>query len=65
MMDQLNLPLDSPLFGKVKSDRTVMVFNFFALAKERVTELPLYDDPSLGIYIEVTSTKHGGTCQRF
>jgi hypothetical protein len=49
MTDQLNLPLDSPLEGKVKSDRTVMVFNFFALTKERVTELPVFEDPARNV----------------
>jgi plasmid replication initiation protein len=55
--EQLFLPLDSPLIGKVKNDRTVMVWNFFALTKERVTELPVYDDNI--VRIEVTGTKHG------
>jgi plasmid replication initiation protein len=59
MTDQLNLPLDSPLEGKVKSDRTVMVFNFFALTKERVTELPVFEDPALGVRIEVRANAAG------
>ncbi|TWB82876.1 plasmid replication initiation protein [Nitrospirillum amazonense] len=54
---QLALALDSPLIGKVKNDRLVMVFNFFALSKETVTELPVYDDGT--VRIEVTGTKHG------
>ena len=56
---QFSLPLviDSPLIGKIKNDRTMMVWNFFALTKERVTELPVYDDGR--IRIEVTGTKFG------
>jgi len=54
---QLSLSLDSPLIGKVKNGRTMMVWNFFALTKERVTELPVYDDGT--VRIEVTGTKHG------
>ncbi len=56
-VDQLSFALDSPLVGKVKNDRTVMVWNFFALSKERLTELPVYDDGT--VRIEVTGTKHG------
>jgi plasmid replication initiation protein len=55
--EQLSFQLDSPLHGRVKNDRTVMVFNFFALIRERVTELPVYDDGQFRI--EVTGTKHG------
>jgi plasmid replication initiation protein len=54
---QLSLRFDSPLYGKVKNERVVMVFNFFALAKERVSELAIYDDGT--VRIEVTGTKHG------
>lgn len=54
---QLSLALDSPLIGKVKNGRVTMLFNFFALSKETVTELPVYDDGM--VRIEVTGTKHG------
>jgi plasmid replication initiation protein len=53
----LDLPLDSPLAGKVKNDRTMMIFNFFALARERVTKLPPYDDGR--VKIEVKGTEEG------
>lgn len=49
--------LDSPLLGDVKADRATMVFGFFSLKRERVTELPVYDDGT--VRIEVTGTKHG------
>ena len=55
--DQLSLALDSPLVGKVKNSRTVMVWSFFGLSKDLVTELPVYDDGRTRI--EVTGTKHG------
>jgi plasmid replication initiation protein len=55
--EQFALPFDSPLIGKVKNDRTVMVWNFFALTKDRVTELPIYDDGQ--VRIEVVGTKYG------
>jgi plasmid replication initiation protein len=54
---QLKLVLDSPLIGKVKNDRTMMVWNFFAITKERVTELPVYDDGQ--VRIEVRGTSRG------
>ena len=54
---QLLLPIDGPLIGKVKSSRTVMFWDFFALCKELVTQLPVYDDGR--IRIEVTGTKFG------
>jgi hypothetical protein len=43
-MSQLCLDpsLDSPLLGKIKNDRTIMVFSFFSLMREKVTELPVY-----------------------
>jgi plasmid replication initiation protein len=53
----LNLTLSSPLAGTVKNDRRVMVFNFFALCKDRITELPAYEDGD--VRIEVIGTKHG------
>jgi plasmid replication initiation protein len=53
----LNLSLSSPLSGTVKNDRRVMVFNFFALSKDRITELPAYEDGD--VRIEVIGTKHG------
>jgi plasmid replication initiation protein len=53
----LSLPLDSPLTGKIKNDRTVMVFNFFSLTRERVTELPVYNDGT--VRIDVRSTSEG------
>jgi plasmid replication initiation protein len=59
MADQFQFLLDSPLLGKVKNDRTMMVWNFFALSKERVTELPLFRDDQLGVRIEVVGTKYG------
>lgn len=48
---------DSPLIGSVKNARTMMVWSFFALGRERVTELPVYNDGK--VWIEVTGTKHG------
>lgn len=48
---------DSPLVGSVKNARTMMVWSFFSLGKERVTELPVYNDGR--VWIEVTGTKHG------
>jgi plasmid replication initiation protein len=54
---QLSLTLDSPLVGRVKNSRTIMVWNLFALSKDRITELPPYDDGR--VRIEVTGTKHG------
>src|SRR4051812_44346315 len=54
---QLQLALDSPLFGRVKNDRTLMIWNFFSLSRDRVTELPAYDNGH--VRIEVAGTKHG------
>src|SRR5690349_21546425 len=51
------LGLDSPLMGQAKNDRSVMVFSFFSLTRDRLTELPVYDDGK--VRIEVTATKHG------
>ncbi|WP_175426686.1 replication initiator protein A [Azospirillum brasilense] len=48
---------DSPLIGSVKNARTMMVWSFFSLGRERVTELPVYNDGK--VWIEVTGTKHG------
>jgi plasmid replication initiation protein len=53
----LNLDNDSPLLGTAKNERTLMVFNFFALTRERQTELPVYDDGKHRI--EVVGTKYG------
>jgi plasmid replication initiation protein len=56
--EQPMLPgLDSPLLGEVKNDRTTMVFSFFSLTRDRVTELPIYDDGR--VRIEVSGTKYG------
>ena len=38
---QLDLSLDSPLMGKAKNERTLMVYSWFALTREKQTELPL------------------------
>jgi plasmid replication initiation protein len=54
---QLQLHFDSPLIGKIKNDRTVMVFNFFSLKREKETELTIYDDGHTRI--EVVGTKYG------
>jgi plasmid replication initiation protein len=49
--------LNSPLCGTAKNERTLMIFNFFALTKDRQTELPAVDD---GKYrIEVMGTSEG------
>lgn len=56
-MQQLALQLDSPLVGKVKNDRTVMVWNFFSLSTKRQCELPVYDDGQ--VRIEVRGTRAG------
>jgi plasmid replication initiation protein len=53
----LNLHLDSPLMGKAKNDRNLMVYAWFGLNREKQTELPVYDDGE--VRIEVTGTKHG------
>jgi len=53
----LNLHLDSPLMGKAKNDRNLMVYAWFGLNREKQTELPVYDDGK--VRIEVTGTKHG------
>jgi plasmid replication initiation protein len=53
----LMLAVDSPLIGKVKNDRSLMVWNFFALTKERVTELSPYRDGN--VFIEVKGTRSG------
>jgi hypothetical protein len=50
-------PTDSPLVGGVKNARTMMVWSFFALGKDPVTELPVYDDGT--VRIEVTADKYG------
>jgi plasmid replication initiation protein len=55
--DQLPLPLDSPLIGRIKNDRTMMVWNFFSLTKDRITNLPKYDDGK--VKIEVKATDEG------
>ncbi|HET9865732.1 MAG TPA: replication initiator protein A, partial [Nitrospira sp.] len=55
---QLNLSLDSPLMGKAKNERTLMVYSWFALTREKQTELPLYDDGK--VHIEVTGTEKYG-----
>ena len=55
---QLNLGLDSPLMGKAKNERTLMVYSWFALTREKQTELPLYDDGK--VRIEVTGTEKYG-----
>jgi plasmid replication initiation protein len=54
---ELDLPVDSPMIGKIKNERALMAYNFFSLSRERVTELPIYDDGV--VRIEVTGTKHG------
>lgn len=48
---QLALQLDSPLKGNVKNDRTMMVFNFFSLGKDRLAALPVYDDGQVRIEV--------------
>src|SRR3954452_8886576 len=53
----LDLTRDSPLIGRVKNDRTLMVWNFFSLSRERVSELPTYDDGR--VRIEVSGAKYG------
>jgi plasmid replication initiation protein len=54
---QLPLQFDSPLVGKMKNDRTMMVWNFFALTKDKTTKLPVYDDGV--VRIEVKSNEEG------
>jgi plasmid replication initiation protein len=55
---QLNFRLDSPLMGKAKNERTLMVYSWFALTREKQTELPLYYDGK--VRIEVTGTEKYG-----
>jgi hypothetical protein len=57
MLQALLGPTDSPLVGAARSERTLMVWSFFALSKEHTTELPVYDDGR--VRIEVVGTKHG------
>jgi hypothetical protein len=51
------LDLDSPLCGNAKNERTLMVYNWFALSREKQTELPIYDDGKA--CIEVKGTSYG------
>jgi plasmid replication initiation protein len=53
---QLALQLDSPLVGRVKNDRTMMVWNFFSLSTKRQQELPAYDDGQVRIEVRGTSS---------
>src|SRR3954469_15636210 len=53
----LNLHLDSPLMGKAKNDRNLMVYAWFGLNREKQTELPVYDNGK--VRIEINGTKHG------
>jgi plasmid replication initiation protein len=62
--EQLAFPgwMDSPLLGKVKNERTLMVWSLFSLSKDKVVSLPPYDDGT--VKIKVTgSAEHGvATC---
>ena len=49
--NQLALPLDSPLRGKVKNDRNVMAYNFFRLTKESKPETISYNDGKVQISV--------------
>ena len=62
MLQALLGPTDSPLVGAARSERTLMVWSFFALSKEHTTELPVYDDGR--VRIEVVGTKHGVATMR-
>jgi plasmid replication initiation protein len=53
----LDLDNDSPLLGSTKNERTLMAFSFFSLSRDRLTELPIYDDGKH--WIEITGTKYG------
>ena len=55
---QFSLPLliDSPLIGKIKNDRTMMVWNFFSLTRERQDRLPIYDDGTIRIEVKAPPT---------
>jgi hypothetical protein len=55
--EHIALPLDSPLTGEASSDRHLMLWSFFALDRDIVTELPVYDDGT--VRIQVTGTKLG------
>ena len=57
MLEALLGPTDSPLVGSAHSERTLMVWSFFALGKEHVTELPVFEEGP--VRIEVVGTKHG------
>jgi plasmid replication initiation protein len=57
LFDRVGERPDSPLVGSVKNARTMMVWSFFSLGRDRVTELPVYNDGK--VWIEVTGTKHG------
>ncbi|MBY0250770.1 MAG: replication initiator protein A [Methylobacterium organophilum] len=59
MAKQLSLVLDSPLLGKVKNDRNLMVWNFFSLTRDRVDALPVFEDQALGVRIEVRAKGTG------
>jgi plasmid replication initiation protein len=54
LFEQLPLLLDSPLTGKVKNDRNLMVYNFFSLSRERQLNLPIYDDGQVRIEVKGT-----------
>jgi hypothetical protein len=60
---ELDLPVDSPMIGKIKNERALMAYNFFSLSRERVTELPIYDDGV--VRIEVTGTRHNTVQEHF
>jgi plasmid replication initiation protein len=54
LFEQLPLLLDSPLTGKVKNDRNLMVYNSFSLSRERQLNLPIYDDGQVRIEVKGT-----------
>jgi plasmid replication initiation protein len=49
---------DSPMGGRVKNDRTLMVWSFFGLGRQKTQRLPTYDDGT--VRIEVYGTPEHG-----
>lgn len=57
---QLPLRLDSPLMGSVKGERNVMAFPWFDLDRRALKSRIAFEDPDLGVTIEVRAGGAGG-----
>ena len=42
---------DSPMGGRVKNDRTLMVWSFFGLGRQKTQRLPTYDNGTVRIEV--------------